>query len=812
MDEEFRRIAGSRRPPRPRGMVGLLVPVIAGTAAGLCVPLSPVWFWAGGMGLVLPLFLWVRRGWSTMPLLAAVFLLTAAHARMAVDGRSAESLAAAIPRPMEYVQFVARATEDAVARTARPGRAPAAVFRARVEGLNRDGAWRRMDDTIRVVLRGRMDGRRLPRYGERWWLRGVVRPSVPRRSGLFTLPENQAVIDTDRAFFLDAGRGNPVVAWCLDRRRAARAVLARGLEDFPAERGLLQALLLGYRENLPPLLRQDFAATGTVHIFAISGAHVGMVALLLAGLLRALGVPKTRWFLIVMPALGAYVVATGAATSAIRAAVMAGLLLAAPFWHRKPDAISTLAAAAAAILLAAPRQLGDLGFLLSFTAVAGLLAVQPIFDLWAIQRFRRDDWQLEREERPAGRRWRETGQALTRFGSMSGAAWLSTAPMTAFFFNLVSPVALAMNLVVIPAAFAILLAGVCSLASAAVSAELPEIFNHAARALAQGLAFLIRRAAAVPGGHAFVRTPPAAGVVLWYAVLGLAAVAARRVKGALPAGLALLAALTVAWGMREARRCRVTVLDTGEGNAVLVQAQGRRILIDSGPAYRAEDTLRQLRREGVNRLDVLAATHSDAAHMGASVWLMKELPVAELWLPAETWSTAPMRRLLAAAEEADVPVCRLAAGAEGAWPGGMAWQVLWPPAGLRLDRSDAGSLVLRVARYGAAVLLMSDAGASQEKAMLRSGESVAAPVLLAGRHGDSSATSERWLNAVRPRDVLVSSGPHAEERHPDEEMLERLAQRDIRVWRTDRQGMIYMDFAGEPARWPDPGYTIRTEW
>ncbi len=120
----------------------------------------------------------------------------------------------------------------------------------------------------------------------------MVRPAVPRRAGLFTLPENQAVVDSDRAFFLDGGRGNPLKAWCMKRRRICREILGRGLDDFPEQRGLLQALLLGYREELPAALRRDFAATGTVHIFAISGAHVGMVTLLFAGLLRALGVPR----------------------------------------------------------------------------------------------------------------------------------------------------------------------------------------------------------------------------------------------------------------------------------------------------------------------------------------------------------------------------------------------------------------------------------------------------------------------------------------------------------------------------------------
>jgi len=298
-------------------MVGLAFPVIAGTAVGICASVSPMGFWGAGVLLLVPSFVWMRKGWSTAVLMLVVFFLMAAHARLSTGGRSAASLPAMMERPMEYVQFVVVAREDASPQEAEPGRAAGAVFSARVEGLNRDGEWRRVDDRIRIVLRGDMPGGRLPRYGERWRLRGIVRPAVPRRAGLFTLPENQAVVDADRAFFLEGGQGHPLVAWCMKRRRICREILGRGLEDFPDQRGLVQSLMMGYREDLPKALRKDFAATGTVHIFAISGSHVAMVTVLIAGILRTLGIPLTRWFPILAPLLVVYTITTGAATSAV---------------------------------------------------------------------------------------------------------------------------------------------------------------------------------------------------------------------------------------------------------------------------------------------------------------------------------------------------------------------------------------------------------------------------------------------------------------------------------------------------------------
>ncbi len=807
-EEEMRATRGRVRPPRRRAMLGLAFPVVAGTAVGLCAPISSAWFLGAGFLLLLPLFLWVRRRGSVVPLMGVALLLVAAHARQSVEGSAHASLAALMRRPVEYVKLVVVAEEDAVPRPAKAGQADGAVFHARVEGINRDGLWRRVEDSVRVVLRGGEEGGRLPRYGERWRLHGMVRTQVPRRAGLFMLPENQAVIDSDRAVFLDAHRGNQFVEWCMEQRRICRAVLARGLEDFPDERGLLQALLLGYREDLPAPLRKDFVSTGTVHIFAISGAHVGMMSLLIVGLLRALGVPMTRWFAVLVPLLVVYTVTTGAATSAIRACVMASVLLAAPFLRRRPDGLSALAVAALAILLASPSQLGDLGFLLSFTAVAGLMAVQPILEAGMKRMSRRDPWQLPEAEAAGTRRLREGALAGLRHGSVSLSAWVSTAPLTAYFFNLFSPVALGMNLVVIPAAFAILLAGVMSLLCAPWSGFCSEVFNHAARVVASFLTGCIQWAASVPGGHWFVRTPPAAGVLGWYAILAMATVMARRVRGALAAGLALLAGLALTWGVHDARRCRVSVLDVGEGNAVLVQAQRAHVLVDAGSEFRAEDTLKLLRGEGVNRLDVLVLTHADAQHMGGAADLMRELAVGEIWVPETLWSSPVMKKTLEQAVQAGIPVRRLKEGDGGDWPGHVAWEVLWPPQSLKMSCADDASLVMRVARFGVSILLAGDAGGEQEKAMKESGGSLASSVLVAGRHGAAEATGADFLEAVRPREVVFSAGPDTEGRHPDEAVLERVAMGGARFWRTDQQGTIQIEVAGAPARWPDTGARI----
>ncbi len=810
IDEELQSLPRAIHPPRRRALVGIALAVIGGTGVGLCAQASALWFWGAGALLLLPLFVLVQHRWSVWLLMVAAFCLVAAHARLATGGRSALSLAAQMARPMEYLHFVAVATEDAVPQPPRAGRAEGWVVKMRVEGLNRAGQWQRVHDSLRVVIRGGAPAQgRLPRYGERWRMRGLVRANVPRRTGLFTLPENEAIVDSDRLTFLDDGQGNPVVAWCMKRRHVSREILGRGLEDFPDQRGVVQSLLMGYRADLPRALRRDFAATGTVHIFAISGAHVGMVTVLIIGTLRAMGLPLTWWFPFLAPLLVLYTITTGAATSAIRACIMALLALAAPFFHRRSDAISTLFAAALVILLLAPAQLGDLGFLLSFSAVAGLLAIPPLLDAGLRRWLRRDDWQLPGEEPPRRRRGREMAITGIRAFNVTLGAWIATAPLTLYFFHLVSPVALLMNLLVIPSAFVILLAGVLCLLLAPVSTVLAGIFNHAALAVALFLTKCIEWAASIPGGHWFMRAPPVWGMVVWYGLLVVVAIMARRVRRALWLGGLALALLAVGWGVWEHQRCRLVALDVGAGSATLIQTRGAAYLVDTGAAFRAEDLVRALRQEGVNRLRALILSHADAQHIGAAKDVLAQLPVGELWLPQTVWPSPLMAGIVAEAAAAGIPIRRLQSGDHGHWPGNLWWEVLWPPAEMKMTCADDAALVLRVARWGVSVILAGDLGGEQEKILVRDGNSLAGSVLLAGRHGDAQASSARWLDAVRPRDVIISGGEHLLKNLPDEAVLARLTARNITVWRTDQQGTVELDWRGGPARWPALGYTLR---
>jgi len=772
-------------------MAGLAVSAVSGILAAVALPVPSAAWLAAAFALLLPLFLFVRRDWALPGVFLVAALLSAANARFALEPGGGRSLSRLMDRPVEFLRFTVVADEDAREEVDADGTV-SRRFRARVTRVNRTGKWQEAEGLLLVRLRGPFDSPP-PRYGEEWLLRGRVEPRVPRLSGLFASPEDHALVEGRKAVRVATGRGNPFRGWCLARREEARRVLLRGIEGREDACGILQALVLGYREELGEGRRALFAATGTVHVFAISGAHVGMVALLLAGLLRFLGVPLTKRLPALAAGLLVYVLMTGAAASAWRAYWMAVAFALAPACARKPDAVTALSLAAVLILAASPLQLGELGFLLSFAAVGGILCVQPVLER-AIRAWEaRSPSAYVVGKMPLRFRLRHGAAWLLRGASVSASAYLATAPNTAYFFQLFSPIGLLLNLFVIPAVFLVLLAAVASLLFSPFSSFVSETFNCAAAGLAEGLLHAVRAAEGLPGAYAWVPSPPGGAVLAWYAVLLSGSIASFRRPRALAVMLALLALGAALWGADAATAMRLVALPCGDGNALLATSGRHAVLVDCGGASGGR-RVRALRREGVGRLDVLVLSHADSDHAGALEEILSDLPVGEIWVPDRLWHNTPLSARLAQAEEAGVPVRRVRAGESGEI-GRLRWEWLHPDeaAGESVRSSDDLSGVLRLSFGKTRVMLPGDLLSEDEPRVAATGKA-ASDILVLGSHGLACSSSEAWLDAVSPRLAILSASGDMLSPRPEEEVAARLEARGVPVLATAKGRPVRLRF------------------
>ena len=502
----------------------------------------------------------------------------------------------------------------------------------------------------------------------------------------------------------------------------------------------------------------------------------------------------------------------GASASVIRAAVMADVYLLAVVLDRRGDLLNSLALSALALLWWNPRLLHDVGFQLTYLATLGIILILP-----------RCERGLARLARPI--RWLLESVAITL------AATAMTLPILAINFNRISPAGLLANIPIVPLSGLITGLGTAACAAVLFTPTGFPWLNQVNGWLVDLLFAMARWFAAFPWSSLRVYTPTPTMVLAYYAavVCGLmwfpAATAAdgrarpRRWAGWTALGCGFLLAGLI--GLRlypseEEARVRLTLLDVGQGEAILVESPGnRRMLVDAGgmSGEGFDVGLRvitpYLYHEWVGRLDVLVLTHPESDHAGGAATILKTFPVGEVWTGSAVAGSATDLWIQEYLRWRGIPHRIVSAGSSpGRW-GGATVEVLHPGrGGAGEDAGSAGrsarpnnrSIVLRVRLGDQAVLLTGDVEGEAERVLVTSAQDLRAQVLKVPHHGSRGSSTEAFLDAVRPKTALVSVGYRNAFRHPHPETLERYRSREIQVWRTDRNGAITVELRPDGTR------------
>lgn len=378
------------------------------------------------------------------------------------------------------------------------------MFPVRIEGLKLDGddGWRTADGLVDARVMGVTMDRPSAQNRQRVWLRGKLETRDYRGGNPIGLkvswPRYCKTLSSPRKSPLD---------WCVQWRESVAQRLSAGIADFPVQHAILRSLVLGYRNEIPDDTYDLFRRTGSLHIFAISGLHVGIVGLLLVTLLKSAGVPRDWFGVYLIPLLVVYVVATGLKASALRATLMAGVFMLAPLFRRRPDIPSSVSFAAIVLLLANPHELQNAGFVFSFVVVAFIVMVYSAIPARLLSGgwFRNYVFSL----------------CVTSF-----AASLASIPMGAFYFGRFSPISLIANLSVVPLTFCIVLTGWLSILAPALSA----VFNFASVAFINAMVWSVDVLDKIPGSSLDIKKPSSISIVLWYASLVYLLVQAKAMR------------------------------------------------------------------------------------------------------------------------------------------------------------------------------------------------------------------------------------------------------------------------------------------
>ncbi len=608
--------------------------------------------------------------------------------------------------------------------------------------------------------------------GERWQLRvKLKRPRSMRNPGGFDYEKwlfrqgiraTGYVRETRDNRRLAAAEGYPV----LRLRHEIRQAIASQLGEHPM-RGLVTALAIGERGAISDTQWDILLASGTNHLVAISGLHIGLVAglfyLLVMRLWRLcpgccgmLAAPRAASLLAMLAALS-YAALAGFSIPTQRALLMLAIVLGAVWWRRPIERNRVLLLALWAVVLLDPASVLSAGFWLSFAAVAWILYGM-------------------------GGRWNAQG-LWWRWGRVQLLLALGLLPLLLLFFQQGSLSAPLANLLAVP--LVSLLVVPLTLLGVVLLALWPfaggELLHLAANLLEWFWPVLQWLAEAIPvlpqAASPWTALPALAGLLWLFAPRGWP----MRSMGAV-----LLLPLLLTWpNMPQSGNIRLTLLDVGQGLAAVVQTNTHTLLFDTGPSYASGfDTgdavvVPFLRHFGIGRIDTLVISHGNNDHAGGVESVMRKMEVSRIVADSEVVAGLP-----------GAETCMR--GLNWQWDG-VDFRILHPATSLTHRDENNHSCVLRISTGKHAILLVADIEAKAERMLMRSGEVLKADILLAPHHGSRTSSTEAFLQVVKPRLALFSVGYRNRYGFPHHEVLERYTDHGAIVSRTDTGGALQME-------------------
>ncbi len=527
-----------------------------------------------------------------------------------------------------------------------------------------------------------------------------------------------------------------------------------------------RALLLGDTSLLDYETDTDFKVSGIRHVVAVSGLHVSILIALLGAVTfrkKYLMVPVGAGLLFLFSALA------GFSPSVSRACIMSGLLLLALLFNREYDGATALAFAALVMLLGNPLTIASVSFQLSVASVSGIYLFDNRIHLWLQKQFpdtNRKKW-IQRIIR-----WFSSSVSITL------SAMALTTPLCACYFGMVSLVGVATNLLalwIISGIFYGIMA-VCLLNT---------FWIPAAVLLGNLVAWPIRYV--LGAAHVMAEIPLAAVYmdsvysVAWlvFVYILLAVFLFSRVrspKTLLCCGvLSLCIAMLASWW--EPGDTRVTVLNVGQGQCVLLQSEGRTYMVDCGgdsDSQTADIAANYLLSRGIRRLDGLILTHLDRDHAGAAENLMTRIDTELLILPPVPSGISGEKTVYASSN--------LTLNT-----GNTAITVYVPTFP---GTANEKSLCVLFDTEKCDILITGDRDGFGERMLLRTANIPDVDILVAGHHGSKNSTCEELLTAVSPEIVCISAGKDNPYGHPARELLQRVEKFGCSVYRTDLNGTI----------------------
>lgn len=590
-------------------------------------------------------------------------------------------------------------------------------------------------------------------------------------------------------------------------------------ENLPrSTAGLYRAILTGDREMVEEETLENFKKTGIMHLLAISGVHMALLALC-CGLGFKFLVRRSEWLLLhfnskklvcilTLPILLFYALIAGLNPPVVRALLMTVIFFMAIINDRQHHLPTHISLAALIILIINPRLIFSSSFQLSFAAVIGIIIILP--------RAR----QLIRPSLSEGKPYlpRRLLQWVGAGLMVSVAAQLATIPLLLFYFNrfsLISPLTTLLTEPLI--CFWSLIIGLASCPLIFFKPELAEpLFKIGGKGL-EGADLITGKLAELPFADIWLSTPSLPEISIYYLLLAVLCLKGRKTARylviSLSAAALVLYPLYYGYQRTQQNYNRISFLDVGQGSSAVLEMEGGKIIvIDGGGPYSESFNVGKaviapyLWEKRIKRIDQLIISHLDSDHYNGLPFIVEHFQPDKIWLnhPEAEGSEATFNRLLEAAGRAG---SSLKVPGPGEILSKSPTSSLKNIAGLHLDsgypEDNNQSLVLKLTSHGYNFLFPGDIEKKAEAELLAKDRDIRTKILLAPHHGSISSSSEAFVRAVDPDCTVISAGKYRDDSFPSPEALKIYRGQGSKVYNTALHGTITV-------KTRDSGFKIET--
>lgn len=632
----------------------------------------------------------------------------------------------------------------------------------------------------------------------------LVLPELPRNPGQF----NRRIYESGKKidFYLE----NPTVLEVKEQRSGVREVVEiwktemmnRCEKIYPdAEASILEAMLFGEKRELSGDIKELYQAAGISHVLVISGLHISLLALAVAGILRRLGFPMPVWVILSVGVLAGYGILIGQPTTAVRALLMFFVLQGARLLGRSYDLLSALAFAGILMLLDNPDLILDGGCRLSFCAVIGVG--------WYVSEknkiFRSIGEKEKRKNRGKGGKGSSAGAILENIRA-GWYLWLFTLPVMLDTFYQVSVVGILWNLVAIPLLPVIIASGGLGVVLAGWNIFLGSLAGSPVYGMLQLYQEIGNISEKLPVGMWTPGQPSKPVIAGYYLVIFLLVLVEKqlikrekrwKIRKIFPgmelcSMLLLLLLMAHPWQQRE----KITFLDVGQGDASLLQSGGQTLLLDGGSTSQKNVgtyvILPYIKQQGISCLEAVVLTHTDQDHINGVTEVLEEgkkgwLTVKNLMYPYWMEGTEQGKQLKKLAEEAGASCRKIRAG-DRLTIGKAEAVVLYPKEQEKIAEPNAGSLVLFWKWEGVRAMFTGDLPEEKERELLQN--LPACEILQVGHHGSATSTCREFLEQVQPSLAVISCAMKNRYGHPSPDTVDRLKKTGCEIRYTMKSGAI----------------------